>query len=262
MPSLAVRSSASATAGTQRRTTIRRRLTMRLTGILRRTAPGRRLRIALALDALDSCPAQARVLDAGAEEGLLCLALARRHPAWTLVAADWSMPPLARGRRWARQRNARICFVQADLMRPLSTEQFDAVVALECLVEVPDDTAALHTLVSALRSGGLFVAQVPTADWEPVLPTAEKTWHREARHGYDADELRRWLESAGLSVHAISGTFHRIAALAQDIRDALRRRSPFVRMIAVPLCVAAVAVERVGIRIGRPRAWFVIAAKR
>jgi hypothetical protein len=108
----------------------------------------------------------------------------------------------------------------------------------------------------------LLVAQVPTADWKPVLRTANRTWHREVRHGYDAEQLRQHLETAGLRVCEIKGTFHRLAALAQDVRDALRRRSTLIRLLALPLCVFAVYVERLGLRLGRPRAWFVVSVKR
>src|SRR4051795_8372961 len=170
---------------------------------LRNLAPGRRLRLQLACEAVEryaSGRSHLRLMDAGSEEGLLCLQLARRHPDWLLVAADLAEAPLRRGRRWARAEGLDVQFLRCDITRSLGHEVFDVVTALESLVEIPDDRAALRALVAALRPGGLFLAQVPTANWTPVLRNAERTWRREARHGYDADELSAVLDQLGLRV--------------------------------------------------------------
>jgi SAM-dependent methyltransferase len=201
------------------------------------------------------------VLDAGSEEGLLCFHLARRHPDWMLVAVDHSLPPLQRGQAWAKANGLDVSFVQADLTAPVSNQGFDVVVSLECLVEVPDDRAALRCMVGALRPGGHLLAQVPAHDWTPVLRRSDRTWRRESRHGYDRPELLEWFEAAGLRVDSIQGVFHRATALAQDWRDAVRGRSIWIRAALAPPQLAAVWLERRGLKIGRPRAWFVVAVK-
>ena len=232
---------------------------------LRNSAPGRRLRLELGLEAIERYAggrAGYRLLDAGSEEGLLCLELARRHPDWSLVAADIADGPLRRGREWSRAEGLAVHYVRCDLQEPLGTEVYDAVVALESLVEVPDDQAALRSMTTALRRGGLFVAQVPTSDWTPVLSRAERTWRREARHGYDPEELTRVLTELGLEVEALQPTFRRTAALAQDVRDLLKRRSRRTQLMMLPFLVAAVRLERAGLTWGAPRGLFVVAVKR
>lgn len=204
----------------------------------------------------------ARLLDAGSEEGLLCLELARRHPHWQLIAADIAEGPLRRGLRWARADGLRVQYIRCDLQRPLGRAAYDVVAALESLVEIPDDRAALQSMATSLRSGGLFVAHVPIADWTPALPGAERTWRREARHGYDAEELTEVLDRVGMDVRALHPTFRRTSALAQDVRDLLKRRGRITQLILLPLMAAAVRLERAGVTWGPARGLFVVAVKR
>ena len=243
---------------------VRRAIVRRLRRELRDVAPGRRLRLQLGVAAVEAHArgrAPFRLLDAGSEEGLLCLRLAQRHPQWRLVAADLSEAPLLRGRQWAIEEGLTVHYVQCDLTQGLGDSVYDAVVALESLVEIPDDRGALEQMVRALRPGGLLVAQVPTAGWTPVLPGAERTWRREARHGYDADELRRLLEELGLTVHQLHPTFRRLTALAQDVRDRLKHRGRGTRLLLLPLMATVVRLERLGLGWGPGRGWFVVATK-
>jgi 2-polyprenyl-3-methyl-5-hydroxy-6-metoxy-1,4-benzoquinol methylase len=202
------------------------------------------------------------MLDAGSEEALLCLALARRHPDWRLVAADIAEAPLRRGHRWALAEGLAVGYVRCDLQKWLGEAVYDVVVALESLVEIPDDRAAMASMTMALRPGGLFLAHVPTADWTPVLPRAERTWRREIRHGYDAAELVAVLDELGVEVRQVSAVFRRTVALAQDIRDALRRGGSATQLAMLPLMAAAVGLERRGVTWGPARGLFVVGVKR
>jgi SAM-dependent methyltransferase len=231
---------------------------------LRDLPPGRRLRIRLAIEAIESRHGDEpdlRVLDAGSEEGLLCLELARRHPRWLLVAADIAEPPLRRGLVWAEAERLPVRYLNCDLQRTLAESAFDMVAALESLAEIPDDRAAMATIAAALRPGGLFLVQVPAADWTPVLPGAERSWRREVRHGYEAAELVNVLAALGLVAQSVTPTFRRTVALAQDVRDRLRPRSRYGQLALLPLMAGAVALERAGVTWGPPRALFVVAVK-
>lgn len=232
---------------------------------LRDLPPGRRLRMRLALREVEAhvgTRRDVRLLDAGSEEGLLCLAVARRHPDWLLVAADIAEAPLRRGREWARRESLPVHYVRCDLQRPLGHAVFDVVVTLEALVEIPDDQAALSSLCTALRSGGLLVGQVPAAGWTPVLRSAERTWRRQARHGYDVEDLVARLDRLGMEVQRTELTFRRTVALAQDVRDRWKGRGRGVQLAVLPMMIAAVALERVGLTWGPPRGLLVVAVKR
>lgn len=224
----------------------------------------RRLRFALAREALERFAdgASLSVLDAGCGEGRLTLEVARRHPNWSVLGVDVAEDRLRLGRQRARTDrldNAR--FAACDLTRRLPWDGFDAVLAIECLEEIPDDDAALRAMAGALRPGGLFLASVPLDGWRPVLPGSETTWRDEVRHGYGADELERRLAEAGLSLRVAAPSSHALVRLAQELRDRLRHRSLKLVLLTLPLALAVTWLERRGIAPGSPRALFVEAVR-
>jgi len=228
-------------------------------------APSRRLRLALAEEAIArfATGRPIRVLDAGSGDGLLSMALAKRHPDWTLVGIDLNEDLLASARRRAQARGlGNLTFQPADLTKPLPVSGFDVVMALECLSEIPDDRAALTAMVGALAPGGTFVMQAPEQGWSPVLKSSDSTWREEVRHGYNTAELARLLEEAGLEQIEVVPTYRTTAALAQEVRDRIKGRRLALRAAAFPAMVAAVRLERWGLTGGRPSALFATARPR
>jgi len=220
-------------------------------------APARRLRLASARELLEAAAAgrALRVLDAGCGDGLLALALARRHPEWRLVGVDLNEQLLALARSRAHARGlANVRFAQGDLTRPLEEGGFDAVLAIECLTEIEDDRAALASLAGALAPGGVLIAHVPERDWRPVLRASAGTWRHEVRHGYAAEEIAEALRSAGLGEIDVRPTMRGLVTVAQELRDRIKGRRLAVRALAFPLMAAAVRVERLGATWGTARA--------
>jgi trans-aconitate methyltransferase len=221
-------------------------------------APARRLRLALAEDEVAArlgSESRLQVLDAGCGDGLLSLAMAKRHPTWALVGVDLRDDLLEGARRRAAARglpNAR--FVPGNLEQPLPERERDAVTAVECLSEIPDDRQALRMMRDALRPGGLLVVQVPERDWQPVLPGSPGTWREQVRQGYTADQLQALLEEVGFAEVQVRPTYRSLAAAAQEIRDRIKDRGLFVRLIAFPFLAAAVRLERAGVTWGRGNA--------
>jgi SAM-dependent methyltransferase len=221
-------------------------------------APARRLRLALAEDEVAARlggDSRLRVLDAGCGDGLLSLAMAKRHPTWALVGVDLREDLLEGARKRATARgllNAR--FVPGNLEQPLPEQERDAVTAVECLSEIPDDRQALRMMGEALRPGGLLVVQVPERDWQPVLPGSPGTWREQVRQGYTADQLRGYLEEAGFAEIEIRLTYRSLAAAAQEVRDRIKERGLLLRLLAFPFLAAAVRLERRGLTWGRGNA--------
>jgi 2-polyprenyl-3-methyl-5-hydroxy-6-metoxy-1,4-benzoquinol methylase len=225
-------------------------------------APARRLRLKVAEAVLSEFAGgkPIRVLDGGCGDGLLSLALAKRHPSWQVVGVDLRSDLLQGARARAHGRGLdNVTFEVADLLRPLPVSRFDAVIALECLSEIPDDEAALRTLGAALRPDGLLIAQVPDADWRPVLRGSATTWREQVRQGYASADLAAMLERAGLSVASLQGTYRSLAAAAQEVRDRIKERSLPLRLLAFPFLAGAVVLEYRGLSWGRPNAILAIA---
>jgi SAM-dependent methyltransferase len=220
-------------------------------------APSRRLRLALADEIVTGFAGKRpiRLLDAGANDGLLSLAVAKRHPRWSVLGVDLRDDLIEGARRRARARGvANVRFVQADLTEPLAEDGFDAVMALECLSEIRDDERALRMMAEALVPGGIFVVQVPERDWSPVLRGSPPTWRHEVRHGYGAEDLTAALRRAGLEPIEVRPTYRSLAAAAQEVRDRIKDSSLPVRAAAFPALAAAVRLERWGITFGGAKA--------
>ncbi|MGN6815007.1 MAG: class I SAM-dependent methyltransferase [Solirubrobacterales bacterium] len=220
-------------------------------------APARRLRLALAEGevARRYGDSRLRILDAGCGDGLLSLAMAKHHPRWALVGVDLREDMLEGARKRAAARglpNAR--FVAGNLEQPLPERDRDAILAVECLSEIPDDRQALRMMRDALAPGGLIVVQVPERDWKPVLPGSSGTWREQVRQGYTAAELEAALTEAGFTEVEVRPTYRSLAAVAQEIRDRIKDRGLLVRLLAFPFLAAAVRLERRGLTWGRPNA--------
>jgi trans-aconitate methyltransferase len=220
-------------------------------------APARRLRLKAAEDVLSDFAAgrPIRVLDAGCGDGLLSMALAKRHPAWTIVGIDLREDMLAGARARARARGLdNVSFEAANLLQPLPVSGFDAVVALECLSEIPDDEAALRTMTAAVDPEGILVAQVPDRDWQPVLPGSATTWREQVRQGYTRGDFVAMLERVGLVSVGVRGTYRSLAAAAQEVRDRIKAWPLLLRAAAFPLLATAVLLEHRGLTWGRSNA--------
>jgi SAM-dependent methyltransferase len=225
-------------------------------------APSRRLRLKVAEDVLVEFARgrPLRILDAGCGDGLLSLALGKRHPRWNIVGVDRREDLLEGARARAAARGlGNVRFLAGDLTRALPESGFDAVVSLEVLEEVPDDRRALEVMAAALRPGGMLVLQVPERDWGPVLPGSATRWREEVRHGYDAEEISEALRAAGMGPAEVRPTFRSLAAAAQEIRDRIKGRGLLLRLAAFPLMAAAARLELRGLTWGRPNALLVTA---
>jgi SAM-dependent methyltransferase len=230
---------------------------------VRHLPAARRLRFELALDALDRLTDHGgiRLLDAGCGEGLFAELVARLHPSWQIVGVDADADLLQRARLSAEEEGVNVTFEQSDLTEDLGDGVFDSVVALECLEEIDRDGDALSRMVAALKPGGLLLVHVPERDWKPVLRGSDRTWRHEVRHGYGEDELREKLERAGAEVLSIAGTSRGTVRVAQEVRDRIKTSRLAIRLLALPIAVGAVRLERWGVTWGRPRALFAEARK-
>ena len=221
----------------------------------------RRLRFALAIAGVERFAERRAlreldVLDAGGGDGLLVEALGRRHRGWRIVVGDLDPERLEVGRRRVGADAGLIRFVELDLTGDLGEATYDAVLAIECLEEIPEDAAAVAAMARALRPGGLLVVHVPERDWQPLLPGSERTWRHQTRHGYTVEGLTSLLRDAGLERIAVRPVSHALVRLAQELRDRSRDRGAKVHLVLAPAAAGAAWLERRGLHIGRARALY------
>ena len=248
----------------QRQRSVRGKIAAVLEERLALMAPARRLRLALAEDVVaDHAGGRPiRVLDAGAGDGLLSLAIAKRHPHWSILGVDLREDLLAGARARARGRALQnVRFEPADLTEELPESGLDVVLALECLSEIPDDQGALRTMAAALAPGGLLVAQVPERSWQAILPGSPSTWRDQVRQGYSSEEISEALRRAGPEQVEVQQIYRATAVVAQEIRDRIKDSNLAIRAAAFPALAAAVRLERWGITGGRPHALLAVARR-
>ena len=227
-------------------------------------APGRQFRLDLARRTLQDFAAgrALRILDAGCEDGLLAATLARENPSWTVVGGDINDEALEKARTTsAKKRLVNVEYMHLDVTQTFANDEYDAVAAVECLAEIPEDRAAVQAFADALRPGGLLVVHVPERNWRPVLSGSPKNWKREARHGYGSEELRGLLEQAGLEAIEIRPTTRATLHAAEEVRARTRTSRLRRRAVTYPFLVAALRLEQLGVTTGAARALFATARK-
>ena len=100
------------------------------------------------------------VLDAGCGSGRVTELIAERFPGCRIVALDGSPSMLEQARGRLERFDARVVFVEADLMRPIPLDEpVDAVFSTATFHWVPDHDVLFANLAGAMRPGVRLVAQ-------------------------------------------------------------------------------------------------------
>ncbi len=135
-------------------------------------------------------PADSRVLELGCGPGFFSPSLAAAVPSGQLVLADLQHPMLVHARdRVVAHHNVR--FVQADASRlPLAAGQFDAVVIVLMLGEVPDRDACLAECRRVLRENGVAFFAETRRDSDFIKRNELRNLVEP--HGFELDESRGW----------------------------------------------------------------------
>lgn len=124
----------------------------------------------------------------------------------------------------------------------LPAGEFDAVVMLDVLEHLDDDTASARAAANLLRPGGIFLVTVPAYQW--LFSEHDKAHHHKRR--YTAARIRQLLGSTGLHVDLCSymNTALFPVAVAARLADRFRPAAGgAVRGLSVPPAAVNAAFE-------------------
>lgn len=165
-----------------------------------------------------------RVLDGGAGEGAMAMALATRHPELTIDAVDASATNVRISRRMSRFSNLSLHHgLVEDVHQMFPRDAYDLVYSIAVLEHVRSVEQAVESLLHVLRPGGRICFVVPMTRFEPVgeLPEFEPT------HGY-CDHVRCFTEPM---LRSLFGRYQDLMIDRIDIPVKPGKLPPFLRPV-------------------------------
>ena len=215
---------------------------------------GKTIRLDMARDMLKGYEIKGkRVLDVGCGIGDLSFMLAERGA--TIVGIELDAQKVAAANDIARRwRFDSLRFIAGDVtkLEQMGLGQFDAVFCLALLEHVQDDVALLQQMASALRPGGIFIMEVPSALRKTIPEVEAEDGHM--RPGYLLDEVPDLLENAGFRIVKQQtkdplGLFYHWCKLSRLVRGSSARGRLFALLapIFIPLIrLTSVLIKRPG----------------
>ena len=198
-----------------------------------------------------------RVLDMGCGRGEYVIDMAGRFPGYVLGMDEMGRDAAGDFLQVPSPYRARVRFVPARLTPEIipSLGSFDAVLCVDVLEHIADDSLFLSTLSAIVHRRGKMLLHVPARyQWHPVRAAREdlasQLNHKTGQHvreGYSKTELVALLESAGWTVESLRPTFGRVASLWSDIDYMLSlvgRKSLPLRCAMLPLTIVGGLVSR------------------
>ena len=178
-----------------------------------------------------------------------------------MVGADIDEEQLEKAGDGVARGIANVRFVRADLTGDLGEDIYDAVAAIECLEEIPDDDGGPGVDGSGPAPPRRSGRPCPRAQLDASAARQRPHLEDQVRHGYSPEELQHKLEEAGLRESAVHPTSRGAVRLAQELRDRIKTRGLLLQLLTLPASAAAVRLERLGVTWGAPRALFVKATR-
>lgn len=209
---------------------------------------------------LEGLPATRRVdvLDAGTGFGQYAYYIADRYPRAHVLAVDIKQDYLDNAQRFAERTaaGARIRFARHDLTALELDERFDLIVSVDVMEHIEDDVGVFRNFAAVLAEGGHVIINTPSDQGGSDVGEegAEGFIDEHVRPGYNLDELRAKLKSAGLEpvrAHYTYGT-HGSRAWRMLIKRPMRMLGaskaafallPFYYLLVLPVGIVLNAMD-------------------
>jgi len=150
------------------------------------------------------------VYDAGSGFGQYSYYIAQKYPNARIFAVDVKNEQVEDCRRFFAARGISNCtFAVEDLTAILHKNRYDLILSVDVMEHIADDVAVFGNLHRALRTGGrLFINTPSDLGGSDAHSSDDASFIEEhARNGYNADEMRKKLESAGFRVEYVRYTY-------------------------------------------------------
>ncbi len=138
--------------------------------------------------------------------------------------------------RFCRQRGIHDLVLGAGESLPVRDESVDAVLALDLLEHIPDDSSACREFARVLKPGGVLVVTVPAIPW---------LW---SEHDEALDHLRRYRAK-------------RLRSILVDAGFRIERLSPVITMLLLPIAALRVLQRVLPRKKGSPETAFIVPPK-
>jgi SAM-dependent methyltransferase len=121
---------------------------------------------------------------------------------------------------------------------PFAANQFDAIVTLDTIEHVPDDSTALKEIARVLKPGAIVLMNVPAYQW--LWGPHDVALMHQRR--YTRSSVRKLLENAGLEVERVSYHIFLLFpfVLLSRVLGKLRRGEPEAKLPTVPAFVESI----------------------
>lgn len=170
----------------------------------------------------------ARVLDVGCGPGRSTIAMARAFPASAFLGIDPHGPSIQRAHDAAAEADLRNASFVAAPVDALEADEFDLIVAIDCVHDMADPVGALRAMRELLAFGGQLFWSEPAGSREPL----------ENRTGYG--RLRASLSPFHcLTVSMAAGGAALGTIIGESGARELARQAGFSRFDTVPIASAA-----------------------
>ncbi len=155
-------------------------------------------------------PVDAVVLDAGAGFGQYTYYMSRLGRKWSIKAVDVKAEQVDDCNRFFIQigRSDRVRFEVADLTVFNEPDQYDLAISVDVMEHILDDVTVFRNICTSLKPGGVLLVSTPSDKGGSDADDHHGSFIDEhVRDGYNMDEIRNKLLSAGFSKTDIQYTY-------------------------------------------------------
>jgi cyclopropane fatty-acyl-phospholipid synthase-like methyltransferase len=179
---------------------------------------GLRIRLRRILPKLDgnySC-----ILDAGCGKGIFSFELAKKFPNATVIGIDNDEKQVEINKKIAEKNGFKNLFFEVkDLLQLDYEAKFDMVLSVDNLEHIENDVEVLKRIKKALKPNGIFYCHVPALKRIWVFKSVNQNFDvpGHVRPGYESEELKKKMETAGFSVSKVNETYGYLETVANNL---------------------------------------------